>query len=210
MYNYQLNKKKSSKIDDNKHEKANKLLDTAFRLFTEKGIKNTSIQEIANEAGVAKGTFYLYFQDKYELQDHLLARTSHRLFARALKESTKENITRLDDKIVFIIDYIINTLINNPLILKFIQKNLSLGLYSEKMSDLIEDEQLGLKELFLHEVKVRQLNLPHPEVTLFMIIELVSATAFSSIINNQPLPIEEYKPILYQTIKNLINEDGVF
>lgn len=78
------------------------------------------------------------------------------------------------------------------------------------MSDLIEDEQLGLKELFLHEVKVRQLNLPHPEVTLFMIIELVSATAFSSIINNQPLPIEEYKPILYQTIKNLINEDGVF
>ena len=44
--------------------------------FTDKGIKNTSIQEIVDNANVAKGTFYLYFKDKYELQDILITSKS--------------------------------------------------------------------------------------------------------------------------------------
>ena len=111
-----------SKINNNKQEKERKLLNTALHLFSEKGIKKTSIQD----AGIAKGTFYLYFKDKYELQDVLLAKTSHELFSKACKEATQQQFDRLDDKIVFIIDSIINELIVRPNILKFIQKNLSL------------------------------------------------------------------------------------
>ena len=125
-----------SKINDNKHEKERKLLNTALRLFTEKGIKKTSIQDIVHDAGIAKGTFYLYFKDKYELQDVLLAKTSHEFFSNACKEANKHHFDRLDDKIIFIIDSIIDALIARPNILKFIQKNLSLGLYSEKLTDL--------------------------------------------------------------------------
>jgi len=196
----------ASKVEYNKNEKLNKLLDSAFHLFTDKGIKHTSIQEIVDLAGVAKGTFYLYFKDKYEIQDYLLAQASYKLFNEALKSAMQHHISRLDDKIIFIIDYIINVLISNALLINFIQKNLSLGLYSEKISLLIDDEELGLKELFVNEVKQKNLDLPYPEVTLFMIIELVSSTAFTSIVKKEPIPIEEYKPILYQTIKQMINE----
>lgn len=196
-----------SKVETNKNEKLNKLLDTAFQLFTDKGIKHTSIQDIVDNAGVAKGTFYLYFKDKYEIQDHLLVRTSYRIFHQALKVSEQQQIERLDDKIIFIIDYIIDFLVGNPMIINFIQKNLSLGLYSEKISVLMDSKELRLNDLFLSEVKKRNLNLPHPEVTLFMIIELVGSTVFSSIVKNEPLPIEKYKPILYQTIKMMINEN---
>ena len=129
-----------SKINDNKQEKERKLLNTALHLFSEKGIKKTSIQDIVKDAGIAKGTFYLYFKDKYELQDVLLAKTSHELFSKACKEATQQQFDRLDDKIVFIIDSIINELIVRPNILKFIQKNLSLGLYSEKLTDLLDSE----------------------------------------------------------------------
>lgn len=144
-----------SKINDNKQEKERKLLNTALHLFTEKGIKKTSIQDIVHEAGIAKGTFYLYFKDKYELQDVLLAKTSHEFFANACKKANQHHFDRLDDKIVFIIDSIINELIDRPNILKFIQKNLSLGLYSEKLTDLLDSEELGIKELFIREVKKR-------------------------------------------------------
>ena len=96
-----------SKINDNKQEKERKLLNTALHLFTEKGIKKTSIQDIVHEAGIAKGTFYLYFKDKYELQDVLLAKTSHEFFANACKKANQHHFDRLDDKIVFIIDSII-------------------------------------------------------------------------------------------------------
>lgn len=186
-----------SKINDNKQEKERKLLNTALHLFSEKGIKKTSIQDIVKDAGIAKGTFYLYFKDKYELQDVLLAKTSHELFSKACKEATQQQFDRLDDKIVFIIDSIINELIVRPNILKFIQKNLSLGLYSEK---------LGIKELFVNEVKEKDIPLEYPEITLFMIIELVSSTVFTSIVESHPLPIEEFKPHLYKTIRLLINE----
>jgi AcrR family transcriptional regulator len=195
-----------SKVENNKTEKLNKLLDTAFQLFADKGFKKTSIQDIVDNAGVAKGTFYLYFKDKYEIQDYLLARTSYKLFNRSLKEAEINNIQRLDDKIIYIINYIIDTLVKSPLLINFIQKNLSLGLYSEKITILMDSEELGLKELFLNEVKQRKLSIPHPEVTLFMIIELVGSTCFSSIVKKEPVPIEEYKPILYKTIKMMINE----
>ena len=146
-----------SKINDNKQEKERKLLNTALHLFSEKGIKKTSIQDIVKDAGIAKGTFYLYFKDKYELQDVLLAKTSHELFSKACKEATQQQFDRLDDKIVFIIDSIINELIVRPNILKFIQKNLSLGLYSEKLTDLLDSEELGIKELFVNEVKEKDI-----------------------------------------------------
>lgn len=206
MKNFKSKEEKISKVENNKNEKLNNLLDTSFKLFTEKGIKHTSIQDIVDNAGVAKGTFYLYFKDKYEVQDYLLARTCYQLFNQSLKAAHQQDILRLDDKMIFIIDYIIDYLIQNPSIIKFIKKNLSLGLYSEKISALMDDKELALNDLFLKEVKERHIDLPHPEVTIFMIVELVGSTVFSSITKNEPLPIEEYKPILYQTIKMMINE----
>ena len=49
------------KVELNKKKKQDALLNTAYQLFTEKGFQKTSISDIVNEAGVAKGTFYLYF-----------------------------------------------------------------------------------------------------------------------------------------------------
>ena len=40
------------------------LLKIAYRMFIEKGYENTSIDEIITEAGIAKGTYYYYFESK--------------------------------------------------------------------------------------------------------------------------------------------------
>ena len=37
-----------------------------------------------------------------------------------------------------------------------------------------------------------------------MIIELVSSTCFTSILEKEPLPIEEYKPFLYDAIRQFL------
>ena len=183
----------NKKIEENKQIKEKKIFETAFSLFTEKGIKNTSIQEIVDKAGVAKGTFYLYFKDKYELQDKLIAKKSYQLFNDAFKKLDKENILKFDDQIIFIINYIIDDLVKKPLLLRFITKNLSFGLYNKKIINLIDDDKIKVRELFVDGIKKYNSNITNPDVTLFMIIELVSSTCFSSIINKEPLPINEYK-----------------
>ena len=55
------------KLELNKKKKKDALFNTAFELFTTKGLTKTTISDIVDQAGVAKGTFYLYFKDKYDL-----------------------------------------------------------------------------------------------------------------------------------------------
>ena len=195
---------KLSKIEEKKEEKKKKLMEASFKLFTKKGIKNTSVQEITDDAGTAKGTFYLYFKDKYELQDQLIIRKSKQLFNDAVKELNKEKITGFEDGLIFIIDYVINELNKNRLLLKFISKNLSWGLYNEKVTKIVDDNALGVRELFLKAAEENRIKLENPSVTLYMIIELVSSTCFNSIMNKEPLSINEYKPYLYSTIRKML------
>jgi len=47
------------------------ICDAAMRVVARKGMKSVTVQDIADEAGVAKGTVYIYFQSR----DEILART---------------------------------------------------------------------------------------------------------------------------------------
>ena len=190
-------------------EKENRLLESAFKLFTEKGLKETSIQGIVDESNVAKGTFYLYFKDKYELRDILIEKKSKKLFSDAVNTLRKNYIKSLDDQIIFIVNYIINELSKNTVLLKFISKNLSWGVYSKTVNKLYqnsENDEDGVYPLFLKGIKEQNIKLKNPDVTLYMIIELVSSTCFNSILYNEPLPIEQYKPFLYDSIRRLMHE----
>ena len=193
--------------NDNENSKEQRLLDTAFSLFTNKGIKNTSIQEIVDNANVAKGTFYLYFKDKYELQDILITKKSEKLFHDALTALRKNYIKNFADQIIFIINYVIDELKKKPMLLKFISKNLSWGVYNKSIIKIYENgekDESGFYNLFIKGIKENNINIDNPEVTLFMIMEIISSTYFIYILKKRPLPIDDYKPYLYDTIRKFI------
>ena len=128
------------KAEANKFKKLNTILDSAFDLFTDQGVENTSIAEIAQRAGVAKGTFYLYFQDKHELRNRLIYHKSSKLFKEAADalesvSACKSTPMSFEDKIVFIADYIINKLSENKILLSFISKNLSWGVFKKALTN---------------------------------------------------------------------------
>lgn len=52
------------------------ILDAAQNLFFQKGYENTTIQDIIDALGIAKGTFYHYFDSKTEMLDALVQRTT--------------------------------------------------------------------------------------------------------------------------------------
>ena len=52
-------------------DKKKRILDAALKLFTEKGIDNTSTALISKEADVATGTIYVYFENKVDLINKL-------------------------------------------------------------------------------------------------------------------------------------------
>ncbi len=62
-----MNQKKPTKRDLQAMETRGKIFDTAFKLITEKGFENVTVEEIAKESGVAKGLFYHYFSSKDDI-----------------------------------------------------------------------------------------------------------------------------------------------
>ena len=48
------------------------LLDIAYRMFITRGYENTSIDDIIAEAGIAKGTYYYYFESKEQTLEEVI------------------------------------------------------------------------------------------------------------------------------------------
>ena len=59
--------------DTNRKERTKALSDAALALFLERGIEAVTIEDITTKAGVAKGSFYRYFDDKTGLTEALFA-----------------------------------------------------------------------------------------------------------------------------------------
>ncbi len=55
-------------------ERRSEILDVAQELFYSKGYKQTSVRDIIDGVGIAKGTFYYYFSSKIQLMDELVER----------------------------------------------------------------------------------------------------------------------------------------
>ena len=191
------------KVDENKKKKKEALFNTAYELFTTKGINATAISDIVDKAGVAKGTFYLYFKDKYDIKNKLIAYKTHELFEKAAKALKKADISGLEEQLIFIIYHIIDLLANNKALLNLISKNLVMGaLRSAFLTE--EKTESDFYEEFMRLVDEDSYRYDHPDVMLFTIIELTGATAYNSILYKEPLPIDEYKPYLYRTVRLII------
>ena len=116
-----------SKVDDNKKQKESTLLETAFHLFTGKGFAKTTISDIVQQAGLAKGTFYLYFKDKYDLRDKLIVYKANQLFDDAHRALEKANVSSFEDELLFTTDYIIRTISKNHFFMEVYCQKLIMG-----------------------------------------------------------------------------------
>lgn len=193
-----------SKVLENKKNKKNALLKSAFDLFTKTDIHSVSVQDIVKQAGVAKGTFYLYFKDKYQARDVLIQNEAMRLFNNAHLELEKNDIQDFEDAVVYIINQVLLQLENNPIILKFIERNLSWGIFHEHLQNTIEGNTLDLVSNFRSLAEKNSYYFDRPEVVLYIIIETAGSTCYNSILYNQPLPIKEFKPYLFQSIRAIL------
>ncbi|MFA9471265.1 MAG: helix-turn-helix domain-containing protein, partial [Deltaproteobacteria bacterium] len=60
------------KRDINRRKRVQDLIEAGLSLFLERGIEAVTIDEVAREAGMAKGNFYRYFRDKADLVEAVI------------------------------------------------------------------------------------------------------------------------------------------
>ena len=199
-----------SKLETNKQKKREALLNTAFELFTTKGINKTAISDIVERAGVAKGTFYLYFADKYDIRNKLIAHKASELFNNAINSLQQTDIDSFIPELLYVINHIVDRLIVDKSLLTFISKNLGWGVFKKALAQTyttdepIGEDGLNFYDFYLESLKSNNLTCDDPEVLLFIIIELVGSTCYSSILYGEPLPIDEYRIHLNETVKTIV------
>lgn len=197
--------KKLGKVEKNKENKRTSLLQTSFDLFLSKGFNKTTVSDIAQSAGLAKGTFYLYFHDKYDLRDQLIAKKSAQILLEAMNALDEDAVPKdsFEDELLAIVDYIVDYFSENKHLLKFITKNLSWGLYQHAAQNE-SDELNAFYTKYLAALDRDGIACEQPEMMLYTIVELVSGSAYSCILHSSPVPMEEYRPYLHKCIRQII------
>ena len=194
------------KAEQNKKLKMENLLNTSFELFTSKGLNKTSISDIVEKAGVAKGTFYLYFKDKYDIRNRLIAHKSSLLFMEAYKALQDAKIEGFEDRFIFIIDYVLDELAANKGLLAFIYKDLSWAVFKKALTTPVSHDDVDFGEVYRNMLDESGFKFRDPEVMLFLIIELAGSTGYSSIMYDDPVSLSELKPHLEAAVKSIIHQ----
>ena len=192
-----------SKNEIKKRKKKNALLNSAYDLFTTVGYGKTTVLQIARRAGVGKGTFYLYFKDKTDIRDELIAVKSSQLLTQEVKAlQASSGIDSFTDQLVFITDYIITALSKDIALLKFISKSLSWGLFNDpsELSRRNEDV-IDFKSFIMNAMEQQGIHLRDPLLLIYTIIELTNSTCYNVILHGEPVTFSEYKPYLYNCIR---------
>ncbi len=191
------------KAQENKQNKLERLLDATFMLFSSRGMARTSISDIAAAAGIAKGTFYLYFKDKDDIRDALVARMTRGLLREAVKGQA-ESDRPFADKLIHIVDSLLNQLQSNPLMLRFLNKNLNWSMFRSALRHSASQEGRDYMDGFYRLTANDPSQWEAPQVMIFTIIELVGSTCYSVVVERDPVDLVTYKPYLYRTIRGIV------
>jgi|HubBroStandDraft_6_1064221.scaffolds.fasta_scaffold00619_1 AcrR family transcriptional regulator len=126
------------------NDKRSRILDAAQSLFLRYGVKRTALDDVVREAGIAKGTLYLYFDSK----DALFAAIAERLCAEVLRNAQEAiaSSSSITPRIVGCLDAYIGSMhrltAESPHVAELTQSKQALaaeiyGAFDQKMRDLL-------------------------------------------------------------------------
>ena len=194
------------KLEDNKKIKREAILDAAFLLFTTKGLTKTSVADITAAAGVAKGTFYLYFQDKGAVMQALLGRVSYQLLNNACEAVERQTgLETFPDKMVAVIDHIIEALRRDTVVLKFLERNFVWpGLDQIEASRDAEPLMRKLLNVVLTSPEMAGRTEREVYQRITALGSMCMSVCYSSILEGKPDNIDSMKPVLYDIIRKAL------
>lgn len=196
-----------SKREANKQEKEAKLLEAAEKLFLEKGIQNTSVSDIVKAAGVAKGTYYLYFQDKAAIEERLIIKESGKILSDAIQRAGQQVDLNFEERFIYAVDYIIDYLKGHLEILEFINKNLSYALYQlsqTKKESRIASIIAQLEKEYLGAIDPAQLK--DARIVISLCIEFLGASIYSALMYEMPASIDILRPHIHRILRMILKD----
>ena len=197
------------RLDEKKKKKREDLLNAAYELFTSQGIFDTSISDIVNKAQMAKGTFYLYFKDKYEIRTELVKEKAGELFSVVRKKLPHNSQESLENTVIHLVDIIVEELNADKTLLEFIAKNLRWGIFHKVLLEGGNEVSNSFFDWYSELIQASGRQFRNHELMIYMIVELVNSTCYNVILFEEPVKLPELKEELFRLIPMIIKNQEI-
>lgn len=193
-------------VEENKNEKRSKLMDAAHSLFTSgSALKPPTIDEVVKLAGVAKGTFYLYFKDKYELMDQLFLKKLAECVNSALFKNAAAFCGAADERRgagEYLSRYVFVYIEENKAFLPLVRDRVS-SCYRM----MLKGREAELKDAYGSLVK---LFLAHgyteyeSEMNIYMLVSMLTSVSCDGAVHGEPYKLDEIKHGMQRLVNKLL------
>lgn len=189
------------KITKKKSEKYIRIIDSAFELFENRDPHVVSIDEIVKSAGIAKGTFYLYFHDKHDLVSKLILYKAEK-YINEISFEKKEILNDMEfcENLKSYIEYLCTFLEKNRTLTLLVDKNINVCVNAivettdSPLFDLYKEIEKYLKKCGIEEKAFT--------VRFYLYVELIVSSCCNAILREHPYELSEVKYNLYEIILN--------
>ena len=192
-----------------KLEKKLKIIDTAFSLFREHSVNATAIDDIVKAAGIARGTFYLYFKDKSDLLEQIILYKSTEYMKEVLKNTLSESlITDGDfyDRVRVFLNCFIDFLIENKEILPVMSKNLSSCI--KNLPEFYDSEIAEIYRMLIDRMTALGYTPENAHITTLIIVDMTGNVCSDAIMYKKPYPIEKIRDVVVSSAISIIRNNA--
>ena len=179
--------------------KADAILDALQLLMNEKDIYNISVSEIADKAGIGKGSIYYYFPSKNAILDALIKRSYENAIQTAKSLSVNENVSSYT-RMAMIFQACRSSsaqFLNNPKLADETTAELSL-LHNKYLNYLISELKPALSEIITQGISCDEIKFDYPDALAEIVLIVIAVKLDNFILPSTNEEIE-------QTLKGLIS-----
>jgi AcrR family transcriptional regulator len=167
------------------------LINAAVKIFQQKGFQKTRISDIVSEAGLAQGTFYLYFESKEEIFRQITIAHSSR-FVKVFKETEllfggrdsndiRQNISRFLNKLLEVYKQNINV---SELLFREVRGHG--GVFKEVQETFYKSFVKLLQEYMKRDIPAGKFNFEDSEtIAIFLLGVFLNSTSYFLLMKKQ-------------------------
>ena len=192
-----------------KIEKKKKIIEAAYQLFRNTGISATAIDDVVKAAGIARGTFYLYFKDKSDLLEQLVFYKSTETMKALLRQTGEELSAGSLDFLSMVrrcVGIYIRFYADHKDVMMVLNKNMTSFLRS--FPHLYDEEAQKFYDEIVKHFVAYGYSEEKANKMIYIVIEMLSAVCANAILYGKPFPLEELEAPLSASAVMLI-ENGV-
>lgn len=182
--------------------KKSRIEDSALHLFLEKGIEQTSVNDIVKQAHLAKGTFYLYYKDKAALIDEIIIEKNIAMLEDIMTKSQLHAQQEKRSWVACFAQLLIQYYQENPAILRMISRNIQYHQNNLTQHDHAFSK-IALLDSFLLQMQKHEENIQVTRNRFLLLLEVIGVVCYNAMYYAQPDTIEHIVPILYENIAKI-------